>query len=134
MNSQVNNLERRAGQRFDMHIPVTLQIGHSSAAGFTQNLSARGALLYVDLPAADFSVDGNERIELGFVMPGEITHADSMRVSCLGTILRVIRLESQSKALIAVSWERCEVLPQAEEPSGSFARIASLHPHCVQPV
>jgi len=47
--------ERRPTQRFTLHLPVSVRYvggAASESSGFTQDLSARGVLLYTDLPLA----------------------------------------------------------------------------------
>ena len=58
-------LERRAGQRFDFHLPVSVQLSGSAhaACGFTQDLSARGSFFYTDYP-----LGVGESVELTLVM------------------------------------------------------------------
>ncbi len=103
------HLERRAGQRFDFQMPVSIRSEHSQsqAYGFTQNLSARGALVYTDI-----QIGAGEKIEIGLVMPSEITLTEPMRVLCRGTVLRV-SAAAQQKIGVAVRLENYEYLPEA---------------------
>lgn len=128
--SQVQ-VERRAAQRFDYHLPVAIRVapGSCEACGFTQNLSARGALIYSEFPLAMAEKSEGNDVELTLVMPAEITLAEPMRVCCRGKILRVLSSGVENKSLVAVSLERYEFLPQTEDASGAFARISALHPH-----
>jgi hypothetical protein len=124
---QAAQLERRAAQRFDFHLPVGIQIADSESEGFgfTQNLSARGAFLYTELALAE----GNA-VKLTLVMPSEITLAENMRVRCQGRVMRIIPMAN--KSAVAVYLEGYEFLPQgdvAAEASASFARISALHEH-----
>lgn len=124
---QAVQLERRAAQRFDFHLPVAIHIPDSQCegSGFTQNLSARGAFFYTDLPLTE----GNP-VKLTLVMPSEITLAENMRVRCQGRIMRVIPMAN--KSAVAVYLEGYEFLPQddsAAETPRSFARISALHEH-----
>ena len=86
--------ERRAAQRFEYQIPVSLKIGgqEREERGCTQNLSARGAFFYTDCPIAEGAT-----IEITVLMPAEITLAESMRVRCRGRVLRVLHAEGDSR-------------------------------------
>jgi PilZ domain len=124
---QAVQLERRAAQRFDFHLPVAVRIAgnEQEGHGFSQNLSARGAFFYTDLPLTE----GNP-IELTLVMPSEITLAENMRVRCRGRVTRVVPMAN--KSVVAAYLEGYEFLPQAEgstETSASYARISALHEH-----
>ena len=87
MSAEQFQIERRAAQRFDVHVPVSVRLAGSEreGCGFTQNLSARGALLHTDLPMAEA-----DAVEVTLVMPSEITLAENMRVRCRGRVLRVV--------------------------------------------
>lgn len=104
-------LERRSTQRFDFHLPVSVRRAGNAeqeGSGFTQNLSARGALLY-----SDFPLTAGDAVELTLVMPSEITLAENMRVRCRGKVVRVCPPVSGSKCAIAVQLEGYEFLPEA---------------------
>ena len=83
MSSDPVQLERRAGQRFDFNLPISIQFEGRTVAACSQNVSARGVFLYseANLP------EGSE-VQLIFTMPSEITLAESMRVRCCGRVLR----------------------------------------------
>jgi hypothetical protein len=127
MSADQVRLERRAAQRFDFHLPVSLRLPGSEreACGFSQDVSARGVLLYTDLP-----LSVGDAVELTLVMPSEITLGESMRVRCPGKVVRVLQPVSGNKFGVAVYLESYEYLPAAElaETSASFARISALHP------
>jgi hypothetical protein len=123
------HLERRATQRFDFHLPVSVRLAGSDreGQGFTQDLSARGALFYTD-----FRLSEGDAVELTLVMPSEITLAENMRVRCRGKVVRVAPPAPGTSSGVAVHLEGYEFLPQAEtvaETSGSFDRISALHGH-----
>jgi hypothetical protein len=118
--------ERRAAQRFDFHLPVSICLPGSDrrGSGFTQDLSARGALICTDFPLSE-----GDAVELTLVMPSEITLADNMRIRCRGTVLRPAQ---SAKSGVAVHLEGYEFLPAAEavmDASGAFDRISALHEH-----
>jgi hypothetical protein len=117
--------ERRAAQRFDFHLPVSIRLTGSEREGygFSQDLSARGAFLYTDFPLAE-----GDAVELTLVMPSEITLADNMRVRCRGRVVRIARSEAGTKFGVAVHLEGYEFLPEvASEAKGAFDRISGLH-------
>jgi hypothetical protein len=126
--SQVQ-LERRSTQRFDFHLPVSVRLAgnpENEGSGFTQDLSARGALFYTDFP-----LSLGDAVELTLVMPSEITLAENMRVRCRGKVVRVCAPKAASKCAIAVQLEGYEFLPEAARPglerypSGSDDRNSS---------
>lgn len=110
MSSSQVRLERRAAQRFDVHLPVTVNVPESTREGhgFTQDLSARGVFLYTDFPLSE-----GETVELTLVMPSEITLAESMPVRCRGKVTRVAQMSAGSKTGVAVHLEGYEYLPAA---------------------
>jgi len=126
MNSEQVQVERRAAQRFELHLPVSVRLAGSEreGCGFTQNLSARGALFHTDLPMAEANA-----MELTLMMPAEITLADSMRVRCRGRVLRVISSAVGNGSVVAVQLEGYEFLPETANGSMDFARISALHQH-----
>jgi hypothetical protein len=121
-------LERRCGQRFDLHVPVSLKLTGSQheSSGFTQDLSSRGAFVFTDFPLAQ-----GEVVEITLVMPSEITLGESMRVRCQGTVLRVVQPSVGTMLGVAVHFSHYEYLApsEAEASSDAFNRISSLHPH-----
>jgi PilZ domain len=120
-------LERRAGQRFDFHLPVSVKLAGSKheACGFTQDLSARGTFFYTDYP-----LGAGENVELTLSMPSEITLGENMRVRCLGRVLRVLQPSVGTKLGVAVHFAGYEYLsePDALASTSDFRRVSSLHP------
>ena len=119
-------VERRCGQRFDLHVPVSLKLTSSQheSSGFTQDLSSRGAFVFTDFPLAQ-----GEVVEITLVMPSEITLGESMRVRCQGTVLRVLQPSVGTMLGVAVHFSHYEYLSQPEASTDAFNRISSLHPH-----
>jgi PilZ domain len=121
-------LERRCGQRFDLHVPISIKLAGAQheSTGFTQDLSARGAFFFTDFPLAS-----GEAVEVTLVMPSEITLGESMRVRCQGTVLRVVQPSVGTKLGVAVHFSGYEYLAkqEAQTASDSFSRISSLHPN-----
>ena len=126
MSTEQVQLERRAAQRFEVHLPVSVRLAGSEreGSGFTQNLSARGALFHTDLPMAEA-----DAMELTLVMPAEITLAENMRVRCRGKVLRVLSSAVGSGSVVAVQIEGYEFLPEADGGLSTVTRIAALHQH-----
>ena len=108
MNMGQVQLERRAGQRFDFQVPVSVRVAASSreGCGFTQNLSAKGLSFCTDLALAEADI-----LEVTLVMPAEITMAENMRLRCRGKVLRAVSSGVAAKYVAAVHLERYEYLP-----------------------
>ena len=127
MSTDQVQLERRGAQRFDFHLPVGIRLAGNTeeGCGFTQDLSARGALLYTD-----FAVAVGDSIELTLVMPSEITLAENMRVRCRGKVVRRTNPGVGSKPAVAVHLEGYEFLPEAEASAAldNYRRVSGLHP------
>src|SRR5690349_1554334 len=104
MSTDPERLERRAGQRFELNLPISIEFEGRIVPAFSQNLSARGVFLYseADLPEG-------ATVQLIFTMPSEITLAESMRVRCRGRILRT-SASGQGKGM-AVQLDSYQYLP-----------------------
>ncbi len=124
MNTDATQLERRGAQRFQFHLPVSVRVVSSGreADGFTQDLSARGALLYTDL-----TLSPGDSVELTLLMPSEITLAENMRVRCRGTVTRVQQPAVGTRLGVAVHLEGYEFLPETDHATGT--RVSALHEH-----
>jgi len=112
--SQVQ-IERRSTQRFDFHLPISVRLQgqqEQEGTGFTQDLSARGALFYTDFP-----LSLGDPIELTLVMPSEITLAESMRVRCRGKVVRVCPPGAGSQCAVAVQLQGYEFLSEVSAPA-----------------
>jgi hypothetical protein len=103
------HLERRAAQRFDFQIPVSIRMTGTDLEGygFTQDLSGRGVFFYTDFLLAE-----GDAVELTLVMPSEITLSETSRVRCRARVLRVIPVEQ--KFGVAAKLEGYEYLPKTE--------------------
>lgn len=114
-------IERRAAQRFDLQLPVSLQVANEANEnrGLTQDLSAAGTLLSIDRCLAE-----NSSVELTFVMPSEITFDGNLRVRCLGKVLRVAPPQVGTNYSIAVHFDHYEFLPD-KEISVRYAPVVS---------
>ncbi len=130
MTTEPVRVERRVGQRFELHIPVSMKLAGTKheACGFTQDLSARGSFFYTDFPLAP-----GESVELTLLMPSQITLGESMRVRCPGTVLRVLQPSIGTKLGVAVHFASYEYLVEprtsADNSDSCFERISALHGH-----
>jgi hypothetical protein len=126
MTTSPDHLERRCGQRFHIHVPVSVRLSGAQheSCGFTQDLSSKGAFFFTDFPLAV-----GEAIEVTLLMPSEITLGESMRVRCQGSVLRVVQPAVGTKLGVAVHFTHYEYLTEStpHEVSDCFSRISSLH-------
>ncbi len=125
MSTEPLRLERRAGQRFEVNLPLAVQIEGQTFAGFTQDVSSRGLFFYTEATLPVGSV-----VELIFTMPSEITLAESMRVRCRGHILRISPASPSRRNGIAVRLDSYQYLPECErKPAVELLRVSgSGHP------
>ena len=113
-------LERRAGQRFAVNLPLAVQFEGRTFPGLTQDVSGRGIFF-----CAEASLPEGAAVELTFTMPSEITLAESMRVRCRGRVLRASGAETGPKKGIVVRLDSYQYLPSSqEEPAAEFVRAA----------
>ena len=114
-----NRIERRSAQRFPFQLPVALKSpGQANGAGFTQDLSARGAMIWTDFPVSEGQV-----IEMTLVMPAEITLTEEMTVRCRARVLRRECPEADRRAAIALRFEHYEYLVGASAAVESAREI-----------
>lgn len=124
MSTDPVRLERRSGQRFQLHLPLMIHVDGKTVPGFTQDVSARGLFLYTEAALAEGAV-----VELTFTMPSEITLAESMRVRCRGRVLRADPSPAGPRAGIAVQLDSYQYLPSLEcEPTPELARVSAVDP------
>src|SRR5215472_7304675 len=124
--AQPTRIERRCGHRFSQYqIPVLLEtpVGERGA-GFTLDLSSRGALLRTDLPVVE-----GQSLAMTLVMPDEITLGGNMSICCQARVLRRMRDRDSGKAAIAVRMEHFEYLPREI----SVLRHDLTMPHTARP-
>jgi PilZ domain len=117
MSAEPVRMERRAGQRFQVHLPVSIQVGDRTVAGFTQDVSTRGVFFY-----AEAALPEGTPVELTLTMPAEITLAESMRIRCQGRVLRSLTCGAGQKNGIAVHLGSYEYL-QESHPVPELARV-----------
>ncbi|MGA2357027.1 MAG: PilZ domain-containing protein [Terriglobales bacterium] len=129
MSTDPNRLERRGAQRFEVHLPLAIQFEGRTVPGFTQALSGRGIFFYAEASFPEGAV-----VELTFMMPSEITLAESMPVRCRGRVLRSSassgahsqdgHAPNSQRSGIAVQFDSYEYLP-ANESIGPFVRVSA---------
>ena len=112
--------ERRASQRFPFQLPVALKFADREFFGVTQDVSARGALIY-----SDVAVNEGDTVEFTLMLPSEITLTESMRVRCRGRALRVCGPEVGAKFGMALLVQQYEFLSEPQEAPRS--RVSSTH-------
>ena len=117
MNTGSVGLERRAGQRFEFHLPISIEFGGRTVPAFSQNLSARGVFLY-----SEENFPEGATVQLIFTMPSEVTLAENMRVRCRGRVLR--SSASGCGNGIAVQFDSYQYLPSTET-NVELTRISS---------
>ncbi len=109
MSTDSVRIERRCGQRFQLHLPLSIQVDGKAVPGFTQDVSSRGLFLYTEARLAEGSV-----AELTFTMPSEITLGESMRVCGHGRVLRADPSQAGPRTGIAVQLDSYDYLPPLE--------------------
>lgn len=118
-------IERRSGQRFQLHLPLTVHSEGKVVPGFTQDVSSRGLFFYTEALLPE-----GASVELTFTMPSEITLGDSMRVRGRGRVLRSSLSSSQPRAGVAVQLGSYEYLSPFDEanPVDELARVSTTAP------
>lgn len=127
-------VERRAAQRFEVHLPLTVHYEGRAVPGFIQDLSGRGIFFFAEAALPEGAI-----VELTFNMPSEITLAENMPVRCRGRVLRSsaspngqassgqllgTQSPSNQRTGIAVRFESYHYLP-ADEPIAPFVRVSA---------
>jgi PilZ domain len=130
MTTEPNRVERRAAQRFEVHLPVAVHFDGRTMPGFTQDLSGRGIFFYTeaDLPTGVV-------VELTFTMPSEITLGESIPVRGRGRVLRSAPAQGGRRNGVAVQLDSYEYLPaDAREPIAQFVRVSTATAGAARPV
>jgi len=116
--------ERRSGQRFQLHVPLTIHVEGRTVPGFTQDLSSRGLFLF-----SEAELPEGTPVELTFTMPSEITLGDSMRVRGRGRVVRSDGSRNGPRQGVAVQLGSYEYLPAAEnDAAAELARVSAAEP------
>jgi hypothetical protein len=121
MSTDPVQVERRSGQRFQLHLPLAIHVDGKAVRGFTQDVSSRGLFLYTEAQLAEGAA-----VELTFTMPSEITLGESMRVRARGRVLRADTSQAGPRTGVAVQLDSYEYLPALEsEPTPELARVSA---------
>jgi hypothetical protein len=107
--TDLNRLERRGAQRFEVHLPLAVHFEGRTMPAFTQDLSGRGIFFYAEAALPEGAV-----VELTFTMPSEITLAENMPVRCRGRVLRAAPPQGGQRNGIAVQLDSYEYLTADE--------------------
>jgi hypothetical protein len=101
--------DRRARQRFPVHVPVSVKAGNGTIpeASETRDLSTAGVFVYTNSRMQE----GSE-LELILVLPPEITFSDRRWVCCQASVVRVEENSSQGNYGVAAVIKRFDVLPE----------------------
>jgi hypothetical protein len=121
MSTDPLRLERRVGQRFEVNMPLAVQFGGHTYAGFTQDVSSRGIFFYTEADVPAGSV-----VDLIFTMPSEITLGESMRVRCRAHVLRISSANPGRRNGVAARLDSYQYLPASgPESAAEFLRVSS---------
>ena len=99
--------DRRARQRFPVHVPVSVKTGAIEEATQTRDLSTAGVFVYTNARMQE----GSE-LELILVLPPEITFSDRRWVCCQASVVRVEENAGQGNFGVAAVIKRFDVLPE----------------------
>ncbi len=121
MSTDPVQLERRAGQRFDFNLPISIEFEGRTVTGCSQNVSARGVFLY-----SEANLPEGSAVQLIFTMPSEITLAESMRVRCRGRVLRSGTSARAQGNVLAVQLDSYEYLDAvAAQTNVELSRVSA---------
>jgi len=121
MSTEPLRVERRAGQRFEVHLPILIKAENRTISGFSQDVSSRGVFLYTEAGLAE-----GDTVELTFTMPSEITLGESMRVRCQGRVLRSAVSGVGQRNGVAVQLDTYDYLPAIEcESAPGLAAVSA---------
>lgn len=119
MSIDLNRLERRGAQRFEVHLPLAVHFEGRTVPGFIQDLSGRGVFFY-----AETVLPQGALVQLTFTMPSEITLAENMPVRCRGRVLRASAAAAGQCHGVAVQFDAYDYLP-ANQPIAEFVRVSA---------
>ena len=102
--------EKRSARRFALRIPVSVARGErmdQSEPAQLRDVSARGICLYLDSP-----IEQGSPIAFTLTLPPEITLTESIRVQCVGRVVRIDGANNGKMAVAAVI-EEYEFIPES---------------------
>ncbi len=106
----VETQEKRSARRFALRIPVSVARGErldQSEPAQLRDVSARGICLYLDSP-----IEQGSPIAFTLTLPPEITLTESIRVQCVGRVVRIDGANNGKMAVAAVI-EEYEFIPES---------------------
>jgi hypothetical protein len=92
--------EKRSTRRFALDLPVAVYFhenGTYQATGRTRDVSSRGVFFYLSS-----EISQGTSVEFIMTLPSEITFANSIRVHCVGKVLRVETTASGQGIAVAI--------------------------------
>jgi len=123
MSTDSVQLERRCGQRFQLHLPLMLHVEGRTVHGYAQDVSSRGLFLF-----AEALIEAGTVVELTFTMPSEVTLGENMRVRARGRVLRTAIPLAGPATGMAVQLDSYQYLPSPEcQPAAELARIPAAN-------
>src|SRR6266550_2926437 len=129
MSTDPVRVERRSGQRFQLHLPLAIHVDGKTVPGFTQDASSRGLFLYTEAQLAEGAA-----VELTFTMPSEITLGESMRVRARGRVLRADSSQAGPRTGVAVQLDSYQYLAPVESgPTPELTRVSAPEVNLVRP-
>jgi hypothetical protein len=102
--------EKRSARRFALRIPVSVARGEKldqNEPAQLRDVSARGICLYLDSP-----IEQGSPIGFTLTLPPEITLTESIRVQCVGRVVRIDGANNGKMAVAAVI-EEYEFIPES---------------------
>ncbi len=99
--------DRRARQRFPVHVPVSLRAGALEESTQTRDLSTAGVFVY-----SNSRMQEGSELELVLVLPPEITFSDRRWVCCRASVVRVEENSRDGNYGVAAVIKRFDVLPE----------------------
>ncbi len=101
--------DKRSTRRFPLRLPVAVTgMKPPGQSAETRDVSARGICFFVDS-----AMDVGSGIDFTLTLPPEITLTESIRVRCLGKVLRVENSTPDGKLAVAAVIEEYEFLPES---------------------
>lgn len=105
----MNLSEKRRARRFPMTLPVALKVEvaeHKETTVQTRDVSSSGVLFEFASP-----IEVGTALEFVLTLPEEITKGSSVRIKCMGKVVRVDRGQAENRRVgIAATIERYEFL------------------------
>ena len=111
MSTSATKAEQRSSRRFSLKLPVSIRYADGQAREVpaeTRDVSAQGVFFYTGSKVAEGS-----KVEFTLTLPPEITLTESIRVRCMGRVVRIDDARPQTG--IAAIIEQYDFVPDAPE-------------------